>query len=131
VSTADWNPPRPSQPQLPVYAAFGNVDDVRGLLFARLRAGETCFIGKVQDAKTQLFADTKPTSSLVKYPYSDADRDSWTGALLNLAQEFLEGHAAVDPKDGRETCKHCPLPGLCRVAERPAVLENDTEPSDV
>jgi ATP-dependent helicase/nuclease subunit B len=131
VSTADWNPPRPSQPQLPLYAAFGNVDDVRGLLFARLRAGETCFIGKVQDAKTQLFADAKPTSSLVKYPYSDADRDSWTEALLNLAQEFLEGHAAVDPKDGRETCKHCPLPGLCRVAERPAVIENDTEPSDV
>jgi ATP-dependent helicase/nuclease subunit B len=131
VSTADWNPPRPTQPQLPLYAAFGNVEDVRGVVFARIRAGDTCFIGKVADAKTQLLPDVKATSALVKYPYSDKVRDEWSEALLNLAQDFLFGEAAVDPKDGRKTCEHCQLPGLCRVAERPGVLEaDDMEPAD-
>jgi probable DNA repair protein len=131
VSTADWSPPRPNQPQLPLYAAFGNVDDVSGILFARLRAGETCFVGKVADAKALLFPDLKNTSSLVKYPYSEGERDEWADALMALAHDFLRGEAAVDPKDGRTTCEHCALPGLCRVAERPAALdEAEAEPAD-
>jgi ATP-dependent helicase/nuclease subunit B len=132
VSPADWKAPRPNDPQLPLYAAFGNVEDVCGVLFARIRAGETCMSGMVKDAKTQLFADIKGSSSLARYPYSDGVRDEWTEALLNLAQDFLRGEAAVDPKDGRKTCEYCPLPGLCRVAERPAALEvDDAEAGDV
>ncbi len=132
VSTADWNPPRPNEPQLPLYAAFGNVDDVCGVLFARIRAGKTCFAGQVSDARRQLLPDARPASSLVKNPYSERVRDEWTEALVSLAQDFLRGEAAVDPKLGRKTCEHCPLPGLCRVAERPAALEEeDAEPDDV
>jgi ATP-dependent helicase/nuclease subunit B len=132
VSTADWNTPRPNQPQLPLYASFGNVEDVRGVLFARLRAGETCFVGKVADANAQLFAGLKGNSAFLKYPYTNADRDAWSEALISLAHEFLRGDAAVDPKDGRKTCEHCPLPGLCRVAENPVALEDeDTESDDV
>ncbi len=130
VSTADWTPPRPNQPQLPLYAAFGNVDDVRGLLFARLRAGETCFIGKVADAKSQLFADAKGTSPLVKNPYLDVERDRWAEALMQLASDFRRGEAAVDPKEGRKTCEHCALPGLCRIAERPAALIDEGPETD-
>jgi ATP-dependent helicase/DNAse subunit B len=44
-------------------------------------------------------------------------RDAWQEALLHLAEEFLRGEASVDPKHGAETCKYCPLPGLCRIAE--------------
>jgi RecB family exonuclease len=132
VKITDWNTPRPSQPQLPLYAAFGNVEDVCGVVFARIRAGETCMVGKVKDAKTQLCPDVKSTSALLKDPYSDLVRDEWTAALLSLAQDFLQGEAAVDPNDGRKTCEYCPLPGFCRVAERPAALdEDDTESADV
>jgi len=63
----------------------------------------------------------------VKYPYTDAMRDEWTTALLNLAEDFLRGEAAVDPRDGRKTCEFCPLPGLCRIAEVPGVLKESTE----
>jgi hypothetical protein len=85
----------------------------------------------VKDAKTQLFADIKGTSPLLQNPYSDRVRDEWSEALLNLAHDFLRGEALVDPKDGRSTCEYCPLPGLCRVAERPALLEEDeTESAD-
>jgi probable DNA repair protein len=129
LSPADWKVPRPGDPQLPLYAAFGNVEDVCGVLIGRIRAGEIGVSGMVRDAKTQLFADMKGTSALVKYPYSDAVRDEWSEALLNLAQDFLRGDAAVDPKQGHETCEYCPLPGMCRVAERPQVWEeNETEP---
>ena len=130
VSPADWKPPRPVDPQLPLYAVFGNVEDICGLLFARIRAGETCISGQVMDAKTQLFADVKGTSPLVKFPYSDALRDEWSEALLSLAGDFLRGEAAVDPKDGRSTCEHCPLPGLCRVAERAVSIQEDSEVED-
>jgi ATP-dependent helicase/nuclease subunit B len=131
VTPADWKVPRPGDPQLPLYAAFGNVDDVCGLLIARIRAGETGISGMVKDAKTQLFADIKGTSPLLQNPYSDKVRDQWSEALLNLAHDFLRGEALVDPKDGRSTCEYCPLPGLCRVAERPALLEEDeTESAD-
>lgn len=130
VTPADWKAPRPTDPQLPLYAVFGNVDDVCGLLFARIRAGKTCMSGQVMDAKTQLSADIKGTDSLMKYPYSDALRDEWSEALLSLAGDFLRGEAAVDPKDGRSTCEHCPLPGLCRVAERPLSSQEDSEVED-
>jgi ATP-dependent helicase/nuclease subunit B len=130
VTPADWKAPRPSDPQLPLYAAFGNVDDVCGVLFARIRAGETCISGQVMDAKAQLFSDIKGTSSLAKFPYTNAVRDEWSEALLSLAGDFLRGEAAVDPKDGRSTCEYCPLPGLCRVAERPVDLQEDSEGED-
>jgi ATP-dependent helicase/nuclease subunit B len=127
VTPADWKVPRPSDPQLPLYAAFGNVEDLCGVLFARIRVGETCISGMVKDVRTQLTVDIKGTSSLIKHPYSDVVRDEWSEALLSLANDFLRGEAMVDPKDGRSTCKYCQLPGLCRVAERPAALEDETE----
>jgi ATP-dependent helicase/nuclease subunit B len=127
VSPADWKTMRPNEPQLPLYAVFGNVAEVCGVLFARIRADKTCFAGTVSDARTQLFADVSATSSLVKNSYTDAMREEWTAALLNLAEDFSRGEAQVDPKDGRKTCQHCPLPGLCRVAELSAQLEDESE----
>lgn len=131
VATTDWKSSRPDDPQLPLYAVFGNVEDICGVVFARIRAGETCIAGMVADAKTQLLPDLTSNSSLVKNPYSQAIHDAWNEALLNLAHDFLRGEAAVDPKDGSMTCKHCSLPGLCRIAEQSRPLqETVTESSD-
>jgi ATP-dependent helicase/nuclease subunit B len=123
VSPSDWQPPRPNEPQLPLYAVFGNVEDVRGVLFAQIRAGATGFRGSVTDVRSQLFANAKASSALVKEPYSESLRDGWHDALLKLAGDFLRGEAAVNPKEGKKTCAHCPLPGLCRVAEVLDALE--------
>jgi hypothetical protein len=112
---------------LPLYAVFGNVENVRGVLFARIRAGDTCFTGSVADVRAQLFADAKANSALAANPYTEGMRDEWHEALLNLAAEFLVGEAAVDPKEGRKTCEYCPLPGLCRVAEAQNVLVGDDD----
>jgi RecB family exonuclease len=126
VSPRSWEPPRPSEPQLPLYAVFGNLEELRGVLFARIRAGESCFTGSIADVKTQLMADAKATSAMAKNPYTDAVRDEWHEALLSVAGDFLVGEAAVDPKEGRKTCQYCPLPGLCRISEISSALEART-----
>jgi ATP-dependent helicase/nuclease subunit B len=116
VSAAAWKGERLEEPQLPLYAVYGNVEHVSGLLFAQIRAGKTHFQGRVRDALTQLDADLKASSGLVKEPYSEGMRDGWERALLNLAEDFLHGNAAVDPRDSK-VCQYCPLPGVCRIAE--------------
>lgn len=125
VSPRDWEGPRPNEPQLPLYAVFGNVTDVRGVLFALIRPGETGFTGSVADLNRQLFPGAKASAALGKIDYSDAMRDEWEQALLTLAADFLRGEASVDPKDGKATCEYCPMPGLCRVAEMRNPLEED------
>ena len=117
VSTAGWQGERLDEPQLPLYAAYGNVENVSGLLFAQIRAGKTRFVGRVANAQQQLQANLTASRSLVNLPYDESMRDAWQDALLHVAEEFLRGEASVDPKHGAETCKYCPLPGLCRIAE--------------
>ncbi|MGH9587091.1 MAG: PD-(D/E)XK nuclease family protein [Acidobacteriaceae bacterium] len=124
VSPHDWEGPRLNEPQLPLYAVFGNVENVRGVLFAKIRAGETGFTGSVADLNKQLLPNAKASAALGQVEYSEAMRDEWEQALLSLAGEFLRGEAAVDPKEGKATCRYCPMPGLCRVAEmRDTVME--------
>jgi probable DNA repair protein len=127
VSPHDWEGLRPNEPQLPLYAVFGNLEDVRGVLFARIRAGEDCLTGRVADVKTQLFADAKPHSAMARHRYTEFMRDEWNEALLALAGDFLAGDAAVDPKQGKKTCQYCPLPGLCRVSEIEGAMGGHSE----
>jgi ATP-dependent helicase/nuclease subunit B len=115
VSPAAWQGDRPSDPQLPLYAAYGNVENLSGILFARIRAGETEFEGRVRDARSQLLADQGARTVLVTDPYSDSMRDEWARALKNLAEEFLAGEAAVDPRP--HACGQCHFQALCRIAE--------------
>jgi probable DNA repair protein len=117
MSISKWQGDRPDEPQLPLYAVYGNVGNVSGLLFGQIRAGKTGMVGRVADAQQQLQANLMASSALMNQPYDDSMRTKWEEALRNLADEFLQGEASVDPKRGSETCKYCPLPGLCRIAE--------------
>ena len=129
VSTAGWEGDRPDDPQLPLYAAYGNVEDVSGILFARIRSGRIEFDGRVRDAQALLDATIKTKKTLVPRPYSDAMRDDWARVLEGLAGEFLRGEAVVRPRDNK-VCKQCDFGSLCRVAESsfvPAALDEDEE----
>jgi ATP-dependent helicase/nuclease subunit B len=116
VSAADWRGERPDEPQLPLYAAFGNVQNLSGVVFAKIRAGKTGFDGRVRDARAQLRPDLSATSRLVTDPYTEAMRDGWARVLENLADQFLAGEASVDPREPK-VCEQCDLHGLCRIAE--------------
>lgn len=129
VSTAGWSGERPDEPQLPLYAVYGNVEDVSGLLFAQIRAGETRIVGRVANAQQQLRADLTTTSALVTLPYDESMREGWQHSLMRLAEEFLNGEASVDPKYSGKTCMYCALPGLCRIAEAGTLPENGDEES--
>ncbi|WP_158750248.1 PD-(D/E)XK nuclease family protein [Acidobacterium sp. S8] len=117
VSVSQWQGVRPDEPQLPLYAAYGNIERLSGLLFAQIRAGQTGFVGRVANAPQTLLADTAALRSLTSQPYDESMRDQWEAALLQLAEEFLRGEASVDPKRGAKTCQYCDFPGLCRIAE--------------
>lgn len=131
VSPKDWALPRPNEPQLPLYAVFGNVENVRGALFARIGAGKKMgFTGAVQDVRSQLLPNEGPRSELVRHPYTEALHDEWHDALVKLADGFLRGEALVDPKQRAQTCRHCALPGLCRVVEAQDAAEDRDETDD-
>ena len=129
VSTASWDGDRLDDPQLPLYATYGNVENVSGILFARIRSGKIDFEGRVRDAHAQLSADIRSKKALITHPYSDAMRDEWARALASLGDEFLRGEAAVAPRDTK-VCTFCDLHSLCRVAESafvPVALDEDGE----
>jgi ATP-dependent helicase/nuclease subunit B len=113
VKTDGWEGDRPDEPQLPLYAGFGGVDELQGVLLARVREGESKFIGRVQNPDDVLVGDTK----LARPPYRPEMLETWKGVLLEIGHQFLRGEAQVDPKRYPKTCEFCPLPGLCRIAE--------------
>lgn len=108
-----WEGARPEQPQLPLYAGYGQVDGLTGVLFAQVRTQEIDLLGLVQNSDA-IMANKK---KLEKTPYSEETLEGWHKALLALGRQFLRGEAQVDPKEYPETCKYCDLKGLCRVAE--------------
>ncbi len=128
VSAAAWNGDRPGEPQLPLYAAYGNVENLSGILLAKIRAGETGFDGRVRDAHAQLMEDIGDKKAIVTDPYSDAMRNDWARALENLAAEFLAGEAVVSPREP-QVCGLCKRQSLCRVAELDRILPNQNDPS--
>lgn len=113
VKTDAWEGERPDEPQLPLYAGFGRVDELQGVLIGRVREDETRFIGRVENADDVIAGDTK----LSKPPYRAEMLQTWQRVLLNVGEQFLRGEAQVDPKRYPKTCEFCPLPGLCRIAE--------------
>jgi ATP-dependent helicase/nuclease subunit B len=116
VSPSSWRSDRPDEPQLPLYAAYGNVEDCSGVVFAKIRAGKTGLDGRVRNARAQLLPALGSSSGLVRDPYTAAMRDDWARVLAQLAERFLAGDAAVDPREP-SVCQYCEFPGLCRKAE--------------
>jgi probable DNA repair protein len=121
-----WDGDRPDEPQLPLYAGFGKIDNLKGVLLARVRDDKTAFIGRVEDARL-----VDGNRKLTKPPYSDTMLQGWQNVLTELGQQFVKGDAEVDPKQYPKTCQFCKLPGLCRIAENdPATTSDDADDDD-
>jgi RecB family exonuclease len=107
VKTDGWQGQRLREPQLPLYAM--NVPaPLAAVTLATIRTGETGFTGIQED-------DALGPAKQMKI-----DRDSiaeqrihWTGALNQIATEFREGAARVNPLD--HACDFCGLNALCRI----------------
>jgi RecB family exonuclease len=127
VSTASWEGPRPEQPQLPLYAAFGNATNLIGAVFAQVRPSKMGFKGRVDDARTNV-SEKLNAKQLVTDPFSADLVEEWRGTLLNLTGSFVRGEAQVDPRVYPKSCLYCSLHGVCRVAElRGTVILQDID----
>ena len=116
-SAADWLTARPVEPQIPLYVqTMGN--DLHAAGFAMLRRGE-CRIAGLRDDGLDAAEFQAASEYLEQY---DPDiqnweqlRARWTTVLHDLAAAFVSGVAAVDPRDGEDTCRYCPQSTLCRI----------------
>lgn len=104
VHAADWFAPRLNEPQLPLYAIIG---EHHAVAYACLKPGKMGFFGVAMDQSLS-FANIQKSAR----PWSD-EQHTWCTKLETLAQEFTQGHAAVDPMPG--ACVYCDLAALCRI----------------
>jgi RecB family exonuclease len=127
VSPKSWDLPRPDDVQLPLYAGFALEPSpgIPGFLFAKVRVGEACFAGRMAEARASLRSDLSSRTDLAGKPLSLEELDAWRTAIEVLAQAFLRGDAAVDPRDYPSTCETCGLQTLCRVYESHAQSESE------
>jgi len=125
-----WDLPRPDDVQLPLYSNFAisaEANEIGGLVFAKVRAGEPEFAGKVRNAKATLRADLRANTNLVKKPLDSDQLSEWKQYIEDLALAFLAGRSAVNPRDYPDTCEYCSLQVLCRIGENPPQADNSSE----
>ena len=132
VSPKSWELPRPDDVQLPLYAGFalGPNEELGGLVFAKVRAGDLEFDGRVGDAKATLLAGLSSGSKLVKKKFSAELLIDWRDHIEQLAKDFLAGRAEVDPREYPKTCERCGLQTLCRIQEHQDQMEAEDDPED-
>jgi ATP-dependent helicase/nuclease subunit B len=127
VSPKSWDLPRPDDVQLPLYAGFALDGDLGGLVFAKVRAGDQSFSGRVGDAKSTLLANLSGSNALIKNCLTAELLIDWRVHIEQLAKDFLTGRAEVDPREYPKTCERCGLQTLCRIQENQSLSEDDED----
>ena len=129
VSPKSWDLPRPDDVQLPLYAGFAldPKEDLGGLVFAKVRAGDLAFAGQVGDPAATLFPGLKSNSTLVKNALTAEQLIDWREHIEQLAKDFLAGRAEVDPREYPKTCERCGLETLCRIQESESQAQLEAE----
>jgi probable DNA repair protein len=130
VSPHSWDLPRPEDVQLPLYAGFAldrEREQLGGLVFAKVRAGDQEFAGRVFDPQVTLSAELNARSSLARNKLTVEQLLDWRDCIEQLARDFVAGRAEADPREYPKTCERCCLKTLCRIQEREAPLEDEDD----
>jgi probable DNA repair protein len=122
TSVNDWFGERPNEPQLPLYA-LAQGGSVAAITFASLRPERCTFQGVSRDE------GVAKGISQSKIDWG-VQQGVWRDALTNLAKEFRQGRAVVDPKEGNKTCQFCDLGPLCRINELKGEAPDEVEGED-
>ncbi|HSY36028.1 MAG TPA: PD-(D/E)XK nuclease family protein [Acidobacteriaceae bacterium] len=106
-----WLGPRPDDPQLPLYTLLAEADELKGVAFAKVRAG--------RDMKWQGYQAEHgilPRSASKKNIQNMASlAEEWRHVLAQLAEDFAAGKAEVHPKSFAINCTRCAQRLLCRI----------------
>jgi ATP-dependent helicase/nuclease subunit B len=109
-----WEGPRPDEPQLPLYAVTAGIP-LSGVAFGVVQPGSIRFAGlTVQDGTLPA---VRPGTGDKSLPNQLA---AWQAVLEQLATDFRNGHAEVNPADPRK-CIYCKLHTLCRINDASTV----------
>ena len=130
--------------KLPLYKVFG-LDPLQpslfdsyggpasgGLVFAKVRAGDTCFAGRVADAKKTINPDLSGNSALVRRKLTGLDESKWKEYIEQWLKNSSRARADVDPRDYPKTCERCGLQSVCRIQdpENRARIEDEENAED-
>jgi len=111
-----WNGERPDAPQLPLYAMTQS--DCVGVAFAQIQTNALGWQGIT--AQENILPNVLAVEKLSqKWDIETWDDllGSWQIVLEKLAEDFVKGYAAVDPKYKEQTCQYCDFKSFCRVVE--------------
>ncbi len=115
-SPKHWEPPRPDDPQLPLYAVSAS-EDIAAVAFAKVRPGDMKLMG---------FSRLEGAIPGVKKAKAWAPLlGDWKEEAERLGASFASGEARVDPKRGLQTCRNCDLQTICRVYEKVNPFKED------
>lgn len=113
----DWLGDRPKEPQMMLYASSGQYE---GVAFARLKRGECRFAGFSREGELLPGVKALEPGKLEGVEDWAALMEDWQTKVERLAEDFMAGKAAVDPRDiGTQlsACRYCEQKGLCRIFE--------------
>jgi probable DNA repair protein len=122
-----WAGERPEDVQLPLYATFAIAGGLEGLLIGQVRPSSPKLSGRVRNAKSTLFAGLSGSSGLVKAPLNETQLNEWRLRIEQLGEDFLAGHAEVDPREPGKTCESCHLQAVCRINENDPLRTSGTD----
>ena len=112
-----WLDERPKLPQLPAYVQALGPANVGAVAFARVRSGDTGYVGIARDAGC--FPGLKVPGEKGGPKGYDSWEEllaAWQRRLEGLAREYAAGDARLAP-DPPRACAYCHLGMLCRIAE--------------
>ncbi len=119
-----WFGARPEEPQIPLYVLM-NEAQISAAAFAQINRHELAIKGITAGEEMD---SLQGVSALEKWdmPTSWAELvRHWDITLKQLARNFFEGHAEVDPKAIQVTCTYCQLKNLCRINDDNSVAMGD------
>lgn len=129
TSRSDWNPTgRIKDAQLPAYALSLDPPP-KAIAFAKLTKDGTGFEG-FSDGVTGI-TGVEPIEKYKHAPFKMIEDwetlvTSWKRQLNQLATDYHRGYAAVDPAKST-SCKHCHLKPMCRIQERSAWIDTESD----
>ncbi|MES2204944.1 MAG: PD-(D/E)XK nuclease family protein [Pseudomonadota bacterium] len=111
-----WLGRRLKEPQLPIYCMSHPVT-VSAMFFAQLRWNDLTIKG-IADGGCEIKTVTAfgKLAPEMRAPTWLEQKSQWKNSIDQLLEDFINGHAAVDPLD-QTTCTHCHLQALCRIFE--------------
>ena len=120
-----WLDERPRLPQLPAYVQALGTDRVSAVAFARVRSGDTGYVGVARSEKRIPGLKVPGTRGGPRgYDSWELLLAEWRRRLEALAAEYVSGDARLAP-DPPRACEHCHLGALCRIAETRAAVQGE------